>query len=78
MRSAGSKLLFLSLFVGAFLLAAQVFAAEEKSGTEQWKSDLSDIKTRLAALDAQQKEILSKEDKILAELDRVRIWVHKR
>ena len=78
MRFARPKLLFLSLLLGGILLASQVFAAEEKPWTEQLKNDLSDIKTRLATLEERQKEIISKEDKILEELDRVRMWVHKR
>jgi hypothetical protein len=60
------------------LLASQGFAAEEKFSPEQWKSELGEIKTRLANLEAGQKEILAKEDKILAEVERVRKWVHKR
>jgi len=78
MRSGRSKLFLLSLIVGGVLLSPPVFAADEQAGAEQMRSDISDIKTRLAALDQQQKEILAKEDKILEELDRVRIWVHKR
>jgi hypothetical protein len=66
------------LFLGGILLAFQVFAAEEKPWAEQLKGELSDIKVRLATLEEQQKEIIAKEDKILEEVDRVRIWVHKR
>lgn len=64
--------------LGGVLLASQSFAADDKPLTEQWKNDLSDINKRLATLESQQKEIIAKEDKILEELDRVRIWVHKR
>ena len=60
------------------LLASQGFAADEKSSTEQWKSDLNEVKTRLTNLEAGQKEIIAKEDKILEEVERVRMWVHKR
>ncbi|MDD5225756.1 MAG: hypothetical protein PHV97_01050 [Candidatus Omnitrophica bacterium] len=78
MRFAKPKLLFLSVLLGGILLTFPLFAAEEPSGTEQTKGDLGDIKTRLAALEAGQKEILAKEDKILEEVDRVRIWVHRK
>jgi len=78
MRSARLKFLFLFLLSGALLLSSQAFAAEENLGFEQLKTDLEGIKARLATIEEQQKEILAKEDKILTELDRVRIWVHKR
>ncbi|MFA7255407.1 MAG: hypothetical protein WC133_04855 [Candidatus Omnitrophota bacterium] len=78
MRSARLKLFFLSLVLGGILLAVPVFAAEEPLSIEQLKSDLSDIKTRLATLDAGQKEIIAKEDQILKELDIVKIWVHRK
>ena len=77
MRFARPKLFFLSLLLSGILLTSQAFA-EAKPRTDQFSSDFEEIKTRLAALDAQQKEILAKEDKILAELDRVRIWVHRK
>jgi hypothetical protein len=64
--------------LGGVLSASQVFAAEENPGTEQLKGELSEIKTRLTAIEERQKEIIAKEDKILEEVDRVRIWVHKR
>ncbi len=78
MRSARSKFLFLSVLLGGILVAFQASAIEEKPWTEELKSDLGDIKTRLATLEEQQKEIIAKEDKILEELDRVRIWVHRK
>ncbi len=78
MRFARSKLLFLSLLLLGILVASPAFAVVEKTSTEQVKRDLGDIKTRLTALEAGQKEIMAKEDKILEEVDRVRMWVHKR
>ena len=77
MRFARPKLLFLSLLLG-ILWASQVFAIEEKPLAEQWKGDLSDINSRLTTLEEQQKEIIAKEDSILEELDRIRIWVHRK
>jgi hypothetical protein len=78
MKSAKPKLLFLSVLLGMILWASQVCAVEEMPGSEQLKNDLLDIKTRLANIELQQKEILAKEDKILEEVNRVRMWVHKR
>jgi hypothetical protein len=66
------------LILAGMFLASGVCGAEEGSGTAQMKSDLSDIKTRLAALEAGQKEILSKENDILKELAIVKIWVHRK
>jgi hypothetical protein len=77
MKSAGRSLIFLFLLVGG-LGFSQALAAEEKSLTEQMKGDLSEIKTRLSSLEERQKEIIAKEDKILEELNRVRIWVHRK
>jgi len=77
MKSVKSKSIFLTFLLGGFLFASQAYAAGEESGT-QMASDLSIIKTRLETLENQQKEILAKEDKILEELDRIRIWVHRK
>lgn len=77
MRSAKSKFLFLSFLLGGFLWAPQAFAAGEESGAPM-AGDLSMVKIRLETLENQQKEILAKEDKILEELDRIRIWVHRK
>jgi hypothetical protein len=77
MISSGLKLLVLSLWLGG-LLASPVFAAEEKPWTEQLKGDLSDIKARLASIEERQKEIIAKEGEIFKELERVRIWVHRK
>jgi len=74
MRSASPRLLFLSLLLGGILVTSQGRAAAEDS----MKGDLDDIKTRLEALETGQKEVLNKEDKILEELDRIRIWVHRK
>ncbi len=78
MRFAGRRLLFVSLLLGVILFVPSLFAVEEKPWGEQLKGDLSDIKTRMTALEERQKEIVAKEDKILEELDRVRIWVHRK
>ncbi len=73
MRSARLKLFFLCLLLGGILFASRAFALEE-----QTKSDLSDIKTRLTALEKKQDDIIAKENKILEELAIVKIWVHRK
>ena len=78
MRFARPKLLFLLLLLSGFFFIPRVSAFEEKTGAESSQSDLSDIKARLATLEKQQNEIITKEDQILAELDRIRIWVHRK
>jgi hypothetical protein len=78
MRSARPRLFFLSLFLGGMFFVSRGYALEEKTGTEQSRSDLSDIKTRLAALEKKQDDIIAKEDKILEELAIVKIWVHRK
>lgn len=77
MRFARSSLFFLSALLLGSLFASQGFA-EEKPRAGQLSSEFEGIRSRLAALDQQQKEILAKEDKILEELDRIRIWVHRK
>lgn len=77
MRSVKSRLFFLGMLLGGILFASQGFA-EEKPWTDPFLSEFAGIKSRLAAIEEQQKQILAKEDEILAELNRVRIWVHKR
>lgn len=77
MRSAKSRILFIALLLGGVLFAPRGFA-EEKPWTDKFLSEFDGMKTRLAAIESQQKEILAKEDKILAELDRIRIWVHRK
>ncbi len=78
MRFVRRRLFFLFLLSCGILFAASAFAGEESLWTEQLKGDLTDIKARLATIEDHQKEILAKEDNILEELNRVRIWVHRK
>ena len=78
MRSARPKLFLLVLLLGGVLMATRAFAADDKLWVDQVKNDLGDIKTRLTAIEERQKEIIAKEDNILEELDRIRIWVHRK
>jgi hypothetical protein len=59
-------------------LSSQVLAVEDATSTGQLRNDLKEIKARLATLEERQNEIIAKEDKILEEVDRVRIWVHRK
>jgi len=61
----------------AFFVSS-LHAAETGSSDGRFLSEMDAMKTRLTAIEAQQREILAKEDKILEELDRVRIWVHRK
>lgn len=78
MRSVKSKLLFLSLLAGGILLVSQVFAVEEKPWAEQFLGEFSKIKTRLADVEKAQQDILTQKDKILEDLDQLRVWVRHR
>ncbi|HOW59752.1 MAG TPA: hypothetical protein PLO78_08540 [Candidatus Omnitrophota bacterium] len=52
--------------------------AAEEPWTEQLSRQFDEIKMRLDNLDKQQKEIQAKDDKILEELERVRVWSRRR
>ena len=78
MRSAGPKFLSLLLLGGLLFLAPRAWAADDAPWTDRFFSEFSEIKTRIAALEQQQKEILAKEDIILEKLDQLRIWVHRK
>lgn len=78
MRSARSDLFRAAFVAVLFLSATQGFAASEGASNESLSRALEEIKARLVTVEAQQKVILAKEDKILEELDRVRIWVHRK
>jgi len=62
------------LLVTALLMASRVGVADEESASAQFE----EIKTRLSALDQQQKEILANQVKIFDKLDQLRIWVHRK
>ncbi|MBU9889204.1 MAG: hypothetical protein KTQ49_04990 [Candidatus Omnitrophica bacterium] len=53
-------------------------ACAEGAPNEALQRQLDDIKTQLENLEKGQQEIAAKDDKILQELDRLRIWVHRR
>ena len=77
MKSVKFKNIFLSfLLCGLPCFLPHAFA--EDNGTDKITSQFSSIETRLANLEKGQQDILAKEDKILEELDRIRIWVHRK
>ena len=75
MRSSRPKAFLFVLLVLTASATASGFAAEEKPWTEQFLSEFSGIKTRLADVEKAQQDILAQKDKILEELDRLRVWV---
>lgn len=75
MRSAGPKPLFLIVLLWGILIAFGAFAVEKTPGAAQFQSEFNGIKTRLANVEKTQKDILSQKDKIIEEIDRVRVWV---
>ncbi len=49
--------------------------AEEKPWTDQFLGEFEGIKIRLANIEKTQQDILVEKEKILEELDRIRVWV---
>ena len=77
MKSVKFKILFLFfLFLFSCFFLSQAFA--EDNGTDKMTSELTAVETRLANLEKGQQDILTKEDKILEELARVRVVAHRR
>ncbi len=75
MKSARSKLVF---FVLGLVFFAATASAAEVAWTEEFKQEFAEIKDRLTKIEQQQQEIIAKEGKIMEELDRIRIWVHRK
>lgn len=77
--SALGRVFSLSFFA-AFLLfhPAPSQAQPNDDPFEKIVSKISLLEKRLQVIEANQKEILSREEQILAELDRLRIWIHRR
>lgn len=64
--------LSLILFLG---LAVPQAAAQDQA--RQILNSLSLIEARVKKVETDQKEILSRQEKILTEIDRLRVWVHR-
>ncbi|HNX69574.1 MAG TPA: hypothetical protein PLL75_06400 [Candidatus Omnitrophota bacterium] len=65
--------LSLLMTVGFYVNA---FAAEEAPAGPS--RELTEIKGRLENIEKQQQELSAKDDKILEELDRLRVWVRRK
>lgn len=74
-RKVGSVIFVLFLALTAFPLRGD--SVEGVAG-DPVQNQLDEIKSRLANLEKGQQEISAKDDKILEELDRLRIWVRRR
>lgn len=73
-----SRNILCAIFIFFAIGPSSLFAVNETDFPNQVLADLSEIKSRLQAIENQQKEILAREDKILAEQDRLRVWVHRK
>jgi len=76
MRSGVFKAAFFFGF-GVFLLIAGHSVRAEGLAADKLEAALEEIKIRLTAIEKKQDEISQKEDSILKELDRLRVWVRR-
>lgn len=75
LHKVASLFLFLTLFVPPTVLHAQ---PKPEDPFEELLLRVRSIEERLVKVEANQKEILDREEKILAELDTVRVWATRR
>jgi len=66
----------LVFFLTAFLSLIPALA-DAQDPQEEMLAKLASIEGRLAKLETDTKEILAREEKILTELDRIRIWIRR-
>jgi hypothetical protein len=59
-------------------LCCGLCAAAEEAWTDKLFSSLETIQARLDKIEKQQEEIIAKEVDIRQELDRIRVWVHRK
>lgn len=78
MKSARSKFLFWVLLLGLIFPVSRAGADEEAPWTDRFFREFDGIKSRITALEEQQKEVLAKENTILEKLDQLRVWVHRK
>ena len=73
------KITFPSLFAFLLLTAIPPLFAELPPGdpNQETLNKIRSVEERLKKIEANQQEILNREDKILAEIDRLRIWTHR-
>ena len=72
-----SRLFFLTPLLCLAVFLPGGFASED-GRADAIQVQFDEIKTRLENVEKQQQEIAAKDDKILEELDRLRIWVHRK
>lgn len=75
LHKVASVLLFITLFAPSTSLHAQ---SEPEDPLEELLLRVRSIEERLGKVEANQKEILDREENILAELDNVRVWATRR
>lgn len=70
------KFLFLFLVLG---FGPHIAGAEPRAGDplEETLTQLGSIELRLKKIEENQKEMLARQEKILAEIDRLRIWTRR-
>ena len=66
----------LRLFLFLILLPLTPLA-QAQSSKDELSDTLASIESRIQKIEVQQQEILTRLEKILAELDRLRVWVHR-
>lgn len=75
MRSVRSRFFLASFLLVLASFSDFAFATEEKPWTEQFLSEFDGIKMQLSGVEKTQRDISVQKDKILRELDRIRVWV---
>ena len=79
MRSSGFKVLVLVGFVSLFLHSFSVQAQPSpQDPLEEVLRKVRLIEERLKKIESNQQETLKRQEKILAELDNLRVWVARR
>ena len=70
-----------SFFIFVLLLQAPLLPAAlavENPGTSQLLNELEEVKKRIASIEKQQQDIVDKDNEIIAKLDQLRVWVHRK
>ena len=75
MRSARSRFLLSAFLLVPASFAILAFAAEENPGKGPFSNEFEGIKTRLEVLEQKQKDVLTEKEKILDEIDQLKVWV---
>lgn len=80
MSSFLRKLLYPFVFVSFFLLIAPLSRAQAPSDDpfEELLTKVRSIENQVQRIEANHREIIARQDRILAELERLRVWIHRR